>query len=654
VKKNTVIFLRPVFFLAAVLVWMGCPSAVETTGNPNQEEINEGDNNTSPVIAADPGDTEDAALVVASKDISALGLANPLIITFSEAAAPTVTGGTNAAASVVGNNVTVTLTAADANIVTQGINADASLTFSGDYNFNLYLNGVGLTNPGGAAINNDGTGAMNVTLVEGTANRLIDGAGGEQKASFYSKGGFALSGGGSLEVHGKTAHAIAAKGAFIQSGGTIRVKKAVKDGINAKTVSVSGGAFTARTRGDGIQGDDGVTITGGTFNIITTAEEVKAHGIKSDGDIIIENGGNVAPDLTVTVYGDGAKCISADGDITIHAGALTLNTAGNGYWDTTTEDEADKTTACAGIKCDGDLLIDGGALTIVSTGTGGKGISVDGDITINGGTLDVTTTGETYVYSAAYDTKSKAIKSDDNLTVNNGTIVIKTSTDGAEGLECEYALTINGGVIAINSYDDAINASGGDDGRSGRIIITGGKIFCNSSGNDGIDSNGTIAVSGGTVIALGTTAPEEGFDCDNNTFAVTGGTLIGFGGATSKPTPSATKCAVECNINYDSLYHIEAADGTEIMTFKMPRVYNGTVCMLFGGGEMTRGTSYTLYSGGSVSGGENFHGLYSGAAYAKGSAVGTFTGLAYATIGTASGSPGPGGRPGTPGVPPRR
>jgi hypothetical protein len=552
------------------------------------------------------------------------------------------------------NHVTVTLTQADANIVVQGTCADGSITFTGNHAFNLYLNGLELASLSGAAINNDGSKAMNVTLVDGTGNRLIDGAEGGQKAAFYSKGDFAVSGGGRLEVRGKTAHAIAAKGAFTQTGGTIWAKEAVKDGVHAKTVNVSGGAFTARTKGDGIQGDEGVTITGGAFSIVTTEEDVKAHGIKSDGNIVLgTDGGGTAPDIAITVYGNGSKALNADGNITIHSGAFTLNTAGNGYWDTSA-DEADKTTACAGIKCDGDLLINGGTFAILSTGTGGKGISVDGDITINGGTLNVTTTGETYTYSAVYDTKSKAIKSDKNLSINNGTIAIKTYTDGAEGLECEYTLAINGGVVEINSYDDAINASGGDDGKSGHILITGGKVFCNASGNDGIDSNGTIAISGGTVIALGTTAPEEGFDCDNNTFAVTGGTLIGFGGATSKPTASATVCTVECNVSYASLYHIEAADGAEIMTFKMPRAYNGTVCMLFGGSGMARGTSYTLYAGGSVSGGENFHGLYSGAAYAKGSAAGTFTGSAYATVGTASGSPGPGGQPGTPGAPPRR
>jgi hypothetical protein len=655
-NSKKMMLLGRMFFAAAVLAVMGCTNpAVETSEVPDTEGT-EQDEGNPPSIAADPGDTEDGALIPDSKDVDALELSSPVVIVFRESAAPTVTPGANAEVTADTNHVTVTLTAADADIVAQGICADGSLAFSGDYDFNLYLNGLGLAGASDAAINNDGKGTMNVTLVEGTATQLIDGAEGAQKAAFYSKGDFVIGGSGSLEVRGKTAHAIAAKGAFTQTGGSISAKEAVKDGINAKTVRVTGGDFIARTKGDGIQGDEGVTITGGGFTIITTADDVKAHGIKSDGDIVIGNsGGGVSPpELSITVYGDGSKALSADGNITIYSGTLTLSTAGNGYWDTTAS-EADKTTACAGIKCDGDLLIDGGLVTILSTGTGGKGISVDGDITINGGTLDVTTTGRTYAYSAAYDTKSKAIKSDNNITINDGTISLKTSTDGAEGLECEYTLTINGGTIEIDSYDDAINASGGADGKSGNIVITGGKIFCNASGNDGIDSNGAISISGGTIISLGTTAPEEGFDCDNNTFAVTGGTLIGFGGATSKPTAVATTtCTVECNVSYSNLYHIEAADGTEIMTFKMPRSYTGTVCMLFGGGDMARGTSYTLYSGGSVSEGTNFHGLYSGAAYTKGTEIGTFTGSAYATVGTASGSPGPGGQPGKPGAPPRR
>jgi hypothetical protein len=431
------------------------------------------------------------------------------------------------------------------------------------------------------------------------------------------------------------------------------VKEAASDGVNAKSVTVTGGSWTSRTVGDGLQGDDGVSITGGAFSIITQADQVKAHGVKSDGDITIGAGGTAGPTMDITVYGSGAKCLSADGGVAIHGGTLALSTAGNGYWDTT-ETEADKTTGCAGIKCDGDLLIDGGNTTIVSTGTGGKGISVDGDITIAGGVVNVTTSGKTYKYSNAYDTKSKAIKSDNNLTISGGTVRCKTYTDGAEGLECEYKLTISGGLVELETYDDGINASGGDTGRAGEVIISGGKIFCSASNNDGIDSNGTITISGGTIISLGATSPEEGFDCDNNTFKIIGGALIGIGGATSKPTNGvSTQCAVEANVTASTLYRIEDAAGNAALTFKPSRNYIGTVCILFSSPGMAAGTTYTFYSGGSVSGGANFHGLYSGADYTKGTSVASFTASApYATVGTSSGSPGAGGQPGTPGKPP--
>ncbi|MDR1215589.1 MAG: carbohydrate-binding domain-containing protein [Treponema sp.] len=640
-KRNQNFRRSGVFLLIAAMIGAGCTNQASDTS----KSTNPDDTGVPPIIATDPGDTQEAALVPNSKDAGTLGLINQVVIVFNEDAAPTITNGTGAVVTTSVNHVTVEITQTGADVVAQGICADGSLTFFGDYAFNLYLNGLGLTSASGAAINNDGNAAMNVTLVEGTANRLIDGAEGAQKAAFYSKGDFSVGGGGTLELIGKTAHAIGAKGAFTQSGGTIWAKSAVKDGVNAKTVSISGGAFTSRTKGDGIQGDEGVTITGGTFAIITTADEVKSHGVKSDGDITVGSNGASTPIMDITVYGSGAKCFSADRDITIHSGVFTLNTAGDGFWDASST-EADKTSGCAGIKCDGDLLIDGGSFTILSTGTGGKGINVDGDATISGGTFNIATTGKTYTYNALYDSKSKAVKADGNLTINDGTFTIKTYTADAEGLESKRTLTINGGLIEIEAYDDCINAAE-------HIEINGGEIYCNSAANDGIDSNGTLTITGGVIVSLGTTAPEEGFDCDNSVFTVTGGTLIGLGGATSKPTTGVTTvCTVECNVGYSSLYHIESSDGVGVITFKPPRAYSGTVCMLFGGGALAKGTSYTLYSGGSVSGGASFHGLYTAAAYTKGTAAGTFTGSTYATVGTASGSPGPGGRPGTPGGPP--
>lgn len=170
-------------------------------------------------------------------------------------------------------------------------------------------------------------------------------------------------------------------------------------------------------------------------------------------------------------------------------------TSGGGEYDS---EEID-TDASSAIKSDSLITINGGMITLKSTGAWGKSMKADNNLTIMGGDISVTATGG----------------------------------EGSEGIESKNVMTLSGGEIVINTYDDAINATN-------KIIISDGRIFANSTRNDAIDSNETIDVTGGLVIACETTAPEGGFDCDQNTSTITGGTLIGLGGSTS--TPSSQTC----------------------------------------------------------------------------------------------------------------
>lgn len=256
---------------------------------------------------------------------------------------------------------------------------------------------------------------------------------------------------------------------------------------------------------------------------------------------------------------------------------------------------------------------------------------------INGGTIDITTTG----------TSAKGIKSLGNLTINGGNIKVKTSLREAEGIESKRELVINDGYIIVEAYDDCINAATS-------IIINGGEIYCYSAANDGIDSNGTLTITGGTVIAIGTSSPEDGFDCDQNTFKITGGTIIGVGGGTS--TPTSKECTQPSLVyggsgTQNTLFHISAADGTDVLTFNIPRTLQ-QMTLLFSSSSLASGASYTLQTGGTATGGTDFYGLYTGATYSGGTQAATFTTSSMVTtLGFVSGGIGGGGMGGGGGRP---
>ncbi|MCC8155214.1 MAG: hypothetical protein LIP01_14105 [Tannerellaceae bacterium] len=161
------------------------------------------------------------------------------------------------------------------------------------------------------------------------------------------------------------------------------------------------------------------------------------------------------------------------------------------------------------------------------------------------------------------------------------------------------------------------------------IQIDGGYIYCLSSANDGIDSNGTLSVTGGIIVSAGTTSPEAGIDCDNGDFEITGGIIIGIGGDTSTPTsrlctqPSVVFKTSSSNI---STICIESDSGEQALVFKMPVTYSRSMAVLFSSPELKSNTNYTIYTHGDISGGSNyFYGIYTGATYSNGSSVGGFS-----------------------------
>ena len=498
-------------------------------------------------------------------------------------------------------------------IVVSGKSDDGQLKIYGEKKFKLTLSGVELTSGKGPAINDQCKKRAFVHLTAGTTNRLTDAAsyseeprylnGGssaseDRKGCFFSEGNLIFSGTGVLEVEGNYKHGIVTDGYFYtRPGVTLAVTGAAKNAIHVK--------------GDE---DDGI-------------------GVYMAGGLVYANVSSTA-----------GKGIKTDLDAGIAGGKLLLNTSGNATYDS---DEKD-TSSSAGIKTDGSVIISGGTHILKSTGTGGKGINADGEIRISGGG---TTTGGKFYYSSDLTSSPKGVKGDGDITISGGKLNISVTgvSDGSEGLESKSTLAISDGEVYVYAYDDAINAASA-------INISGGKVYAYASNNDGIDSNGSLVISGGLVIGVGTSAPESGIDCDNsNSFRIDGGTVIGMGGTLQSSPSSSSK---QRSVVYNGVSATKNAkicvldnEGTPVLTFAFPRTMSGA-SFFFSTPDIASGASYTVSSGGTLGDyTDSWNGWYGGGTWSGGSQVGTFTSNSVVTTigsngGGMPGGGGPGGRPG--------
>lgn len=466
-----------------------------------------------------------------------------------------------------------------------GTSTDGEFYMSGSYKATIELNGLTLTNSSavysGAAVHIQNGKRINVKVITGTENTLVDAASGSQKGCLYVKGHAEFKQQGTLNVVGNVKHAIKAGEYITLKNATLNVTSAVGDGIscNQYFLMESGTVNISGTEDDGIQCD----LEGDTATAIT-----EDHEDEDSGNIYIE-GGNI----TINCAAIAAKGIKAAGDIFISGEpVINVTTSGKGTWD---EDDLETKAAC-GISSDRNIDISGGTLTLSATGSGGKGMKCDSVLTISGGDITVTTSGGLYYnngttentnytgntdhISSDYYSSPKGIKAGVKTEVGNsytygggmvisgGKVKVTTSGRNAEGIESKNYLNISGGEIFINAYDDGINSALD-------MTITGGYIYSHSNNNDGIDANGNIYLNGGLVYAIGSRSPELGIDANSEEgkkVFVNGGTIIAVGGIENGASMSQAtyrSSSVSGNTWYGLSY------GDEVIAFYVPQVTTG-------------------------------------------------------------------------------
>ena len=580
---------------------------------------------------------------------------------------------TRSGADVIVNAVSETR---DINVCLTGTSSDGSIKIYNEKRFNLLLNSVSLTNADGPAINIQGSKNVFVTLTG--SNTLADGTtyaaaplnklgvAEDQKAAFFSEGSLLFDGAGSLSVKatGTGKHAICSDDSVVVNSGSITVASSLNDGIHTNEgVIVSNGTVNVTSTRDAIDGGNGcVQISGGTVTATVSGAIIlealgsgydpsHATGIKSDSIIRI-SGGNI----TITNSGSGGRGISSDQNISITGGTIKITTSGAGATYKNSSGVIDSYSAAC-LSCNGGINILSGNVTLSSSGSGGKGITAEGALTFGTTTgtpvITITTTGTKFVVSGTNYCHPKAIVSTGAILIDNGTMTITSSDDGMhsetsitqnngsvtitnsyEGVESKF-IYINGGYINVTANNDGFNAtagtvSGGTESNDGSCLyLKGGTVIASCTNGDAIDSNGSVEMSGGTVLVHGpTSAPEEGADF-NGTFKVSGGIIIASGSNSNMNKAFSTSSSQRniyvlssAQIAAGSLFHIEDASANNIITFKPVRAYYS---ILFSSSSLQTGVTYSIYTGGSSTGTLATGGLYTGGTYSGGTLKKSFT-----------------------------
>lgn len=503
-------------------------------------------------------------------------------------------------ATVLSNDVT-TITSAGSYILT-GAYAGITVSVGNGETVHLFLNDATISGGTGIAVSNTNKkSTLIITACENTENEVA--SKGDDVNAIHVKGTLKINGTGTIKVSAKkngikvskglsiadstinlTAgnHALSAR--FIETeNAKINVLSAEKDALNAECddetqeftlnegyVSLKNSKIIASVSGDGIQADTFVYITGGSVDIKTaatfvsySAESMAAYDLSEDDFRYIKSGDTykkVADDVA-TKSARYAMIQSTKG---IKCGEIKYEIDGTEYAVTKNSNYF--------------IVIDGARVKIDSSDDAIHTNS--GNVLIKGGALDLTTLDD-------------GIHADELVKIDGGEITVNGAYEGIEGAYVE----IGGGTIYITASDDGINAASDDESVNEHIIISGGTITVDASG-DGLDSNGTIYVTGGTLIVYGpTTGADTGLDAD-------GGILIDDGNvfvATTKEMIEIPASNSKSNVLVYGVNTVQAgseiiltnADGGEMVRITLKKQAQAIILST---PELATNGTYSLYA----------------------------------------------------------
>lgn len=491
--------------------------------------------------------------------------------------------------SVTISNNTITITDEGTYLLTGSLSDGQVIVYADDKKVQLVLDSVNINCDTSAALYVKAADKVFVTLASDSENSLSNTSDfvaiddNNIDAVIFSKDDLTLNGSGTLTVTAKYGHGIVSKDDLVITSGTYQIT-AAKHALSGKdSVRIADGVLTLDAGTDGIHSEN-------------TDDDAK-------GFIYIANG-----DISITADSDG---FDAEETLQVDGGNIEVAAGDDG------------------LHADGDLIITDGTINVTKSYEGLEGMTVtveDGDISVVSSDDGINAAGDgTSEESSQSGTppekpddsdstedrpeppggfdkndNSSADSNSDNNTNSKPADLPDGNAGPGDG---------NGGPGGGNGGPGGGN--GGPDGSNGGpgggmeeatdynlIQISGGKIYINTSG-DGIDSNGNLTVTGGEIYVDGPTSGGDGaLDC-SGTALISGGTVIAVGssGMAENFDSSSAQGSMITTVS-DSMITgditLTDSEGNTIVSYSPSKEYSSVVISC---ADLKEGETYTLVAG---------------------------------------------------------
>lgn len=321
--------------------------------------------------------------------------------------------------------------------------------------------------------------------------------------------------GAGASVNGSTI-TIAAEGTYVISGQSEGVQIVVEANDTAKIqIVLNGVTMTNEEPPIYINAADKVflTLAEGTSNTLTDgtsrADETIDGVIFSRADLTINGNGQLA--VNANFYNG----IESKDDLIIVGGQITVNAVNTALKanDVINIQGAtlDLTAGNDGIKAEneedltlGNIYLNPSSITINATG---DGIQVSNTVEIAGGTINITNSNEGIEAMIIHQTGGdvSVTAADDGLNASDPTAT-ESSAPGAAA-NTALAITIDGGTLIVDAGGDGLDSNGSLTINGGTVAVQGSEL----GGNGAIDADSQPIVNGGAIIAVGTADMAQGF-----------------------------------------------------------------------------------------------------------------------------------------------